>query len=296
MRFILILCLWLIPQMALAIDFVSGTNGAINGSTQCNGTELLRTFSVSPAFTVADIDVGFKASHTWRGDINLRLTSPLGTTVQLVTPNVNGPGNIDNYNVRFDDDAVDLVNTGNHAGPDSTTAPLYPKSVRPSNPLSAFNGEAAAGTWTLSICDAFPGADNGIFDIATLFISEDPAPPTGNIPLSCPIVEQIPFVWAAPGTTNGWTAGSLVNGYTIGPTLPISLAVTGNTTRILPRNGINTPVSSTEFTGGGATQHSVVIYADFLNQSESLSITVNIGTPGTGVASLGFDIFDIDQW
>jgi uncharacterized repeat protein (TIGR01451 family) len=279
---------------AWAIDFDNTQTGTIDGTTTC-AAPLTRTFTVGTSFTLIDVDLALAATHTWRGDIQLTLTSPAGTSVELITADTGAGGNIDNYNIILDDSATDLVNTGSHATPDGTVAPPYENDVRPDNPLSAFNGQNAQGTWTMSICDEFPGADDGQFTRATLILTEDPAPPTGGTPLSCPVAEQIPFAWAAPGNTNGWAAGSLVNGYTIGTNIPASYAVTGNTNRLIPRNGVNTPVTSTEFTGGGTAQHSLAIYADFANLAETLTVTVNIGVPAEGVASLGFDIFDVDR-
>lgn len=293
--FYLVFHLLLVCSPALAVDYTNNTTGAINGTTTCGGNERVRTFAIPLSFTVADVDLAFQATHTWRGDIQLTLQSPLGTRVELISPITTAAGNVDNYNIIFDDGASTLVNTGSHAGPDTVTAPPFGQRVRPSNPLSVFNNEPANGTWRLEICDAFPGEDDGQFGIATLSLAEDPSPPSGGTPLSCPIAEQVSYAWSTPGTTNGWAAGSLTNGYTIGTDIPMSIAVTDPSNRLIPRNGASTPVTATEFTGGGATQNSLLLYSDFATVSETISLVMNVGAPGTGVASIGFDIFDIDR-
>lgn len=277
-------------MLAQAIEFTQTVDAPINGTTTC-AAPLVRTFQVPQAFVVADVDLGFEATHTWRGDIQLTLSSPSGTSVQLINPNINGAGNIDNYNVRLDDGALDLINTGGHATPDGSGAPPYENTVRPNNPLSTFNGLAAQGTWTLEICDTFPDADDGEFKTSTLFLTEDPSPPGAPTPLSCPITEQVAFNW---GGVNSWAAGTLTNGYTA-DSIPLSYAITGDTNRLIARNGTITPVTDDELTGGGAAQDSLMLYSDFINTTESVTLTLNVGTPGQGVSSIGFDVFDIDR-
>ncbi|WP_409433603.1 proprotein convertase P-domain-containing protein [Litorimonas sp. RW-G-Af-16] len=289
----LVLVISIAPH-AWSVDYVTTVDAPINGTTACGTNDLVRTFNVTDSFNIGDVNLGFQAEHTWRGDMNVRLRSPAGTEVQVIAPNTGAGGNIDNYNVFLDDSAATLINTAPHDTADGTIAPPYENTVRPSNALSAFNNQNSAGTWTLLMCDAFPSADNGSFDIATLQLTASTAPPTGP-PLSCPASEQIAFNWGPVGTTNGWAAGSLINGYTIGTSIPMSITVTGNTARLIPRNGVMTPATLTEFTGGGTAQNSLAMYVDFTSQAESLTVTVNVGAPGQGVASVGFDIFDIDR-
>jgi len=219
--------------------------------------------------------------------------SPAGTIVQIITSNTGAGGNLDNYNVLLDDDAVTPINVAPHNTPDGTVAPPYENLVQPNNPLSAFNGQNSQGVWELRMCDDFPGADDGTFDIATLSLIESTSPPTGP-PLSCSFTEEIAFPWGAPGTTNGWTAASLSNSYTIGADIPMDIEITGDTQFLIPRNGVDTPVTSTEFTGGGPAQHSLAGYADFPSQANNITFTMDVGAPGQGVASITFDIFDID--
>jgi len=107
-----------------AVDYVNSMDGTISAATACGTTDLVRTFNVTDDFTVADVDLGFQADHTWRGDINLRLQSPTGTIVQLITTNIGGGGNLDNYNIILNDAASTLINTAPHNTPDGTTLSL----------------------------------------------------------------------------------------------------------------------------------------------------------------------------
>jgi subtilisin-like proprotein convertase family protein len=77
-----------------------------------------------PAINI-DIDI----THTFSGDIDIKLTSPQGTTVQLKQSNLN-------------------ENSANLKG-------NYPSDFAPLQDLSTFNGENLDGVWTLTVSDAF---------------------------------------------------------------------------------------------------------------------------------------------
>jgi uncharacterized repeat protein (TIGR01451 family) len=97
------------------------------------------------------------------------LRSPAGPTINVML-NVAGSG--DNLHDRFDDEAAANISTHNTTVTDPTT-PIgtpYSHSFQPSSPLSAFDGQDAAGTWTMTLCDSV-GADVGTFNRADLFIT-----------------------------------------------------------------------------------------------------------------------------
>ncbi len=162
----------LCPSLAAAQSFINTTTGAIGDATFCAGgtnangqgvvNDLERTFTVTGLASVTDLNVGLVATHTWRGDMDVRLESPVGTEVQLIIPDTSGAGNLDNYNIDLSDENAELVNTGTHATANDTAPPFYEFSVRPDNVLSAFDGEDPNGIWTLKICDDFTG-ENGTF-------------------------------------------------------------------------------------------------------------------------------------
>ncbi|WP_418152722.1 DUF11 domain-containing protein [Litorimonas sp. RW-G-Af-16] len=127
------------------------------------------------------------------------------------------------------------------------------------------------------------------------------APTPSSIPpsLSCPIADQFTLLWGAPGSTNGWTAGSLNNSYTAGGET-IAFAVTGDTNRFIARtfNGssLQTPVSTTQFANGAtAGEHGIVMNVDYAAVTESVLTTITLGTAGTGVGQLQFQLLDIDN-
>ncbi|MGB3541281.1 proprotein convertase P-domain-containing protein [Rubrivirga sp.] len=116
--------------------------------------------TVTDDFVLDRVSVGVNATHTYRGDLSVRLTSPSGTRVVLIDrigTGANG-SNASNLDVLIDDDAVPGAFDG---GDHSTASPYYdiegaPESGSPGGAvgaLSEFAGESAAGTWTLGICD-----------------------------------------------------------------------------------------------------------------------------------------------
>lgn len=279
---------------AYALEYSTAVIGTINGNTTCSaGNYLERTINVPMEFDVTDLNLGILITHSWRGDVPITLISPSGTAVDLVDSDP-FTGSQDNYNIELDDGAATIVNIAPHDTNDGTAAPPYENAVRPDlGTLATFNGEPARGNWTIRMCDVFPGADNGQFERATLFFPDPPPGPT--TPLTCPIAQQSTLVWGAPGTSTGWASGDLTGSYTVGAT-PLSINITGDTNRLIVRNGVQTPVTSTEFTGGNlAGDYSLMNYLDLAATSESIIITLDVGTPGAGVASLGFDGYDIDQ-
>lgn len=95
--------------------------------------------------------------HSWVGDLVFRLTSPAGTTVTIIN-RAGGSGNSGRNFCRtvLDDDAANALSINTVA---ASGAP-FTGTFKPSNPLSAFDGENPNGIWTLTVIDSFSG-DNG---------------------------------------------------------------------------------------------------------------------------------------
>lgn len=138
-----------------------------------------RTFAVTDTGTVGDVDIGLLITHTYRGDLVTYLESPLGTRVQLTTNNGSAGGN--NLNVLFDDSAATPYSSASTSANHAATAPPYENTFSPLQPLSAFNGEAMAGTWVVEMCD-FYTADSGDYVRADLTLT--PAVPTADLSLT----------------------------------------------------------------------------------------------------------------
>lgn len=103
------------------------------------------TITVSSGGTITDVNVkSLAVTHTYVVDLKVFLTSPEGTTVQLIAPRC---GSNDNILENFDDSGTayasmpcPMTNNGNY---------------QPYSPLSVFNNENSTGTWTLTVLDNF---------------------------------------------------------------------------------------------------------------------------------------------
>lgn len=98
---------------------------------------------------ILDVDAWVLASHTRVGDLNLFLSSPAGTSVQLVNRITNGGGGCsgDNFDAVLDDEAAAAVQTrcGN--------LPAVSGFYQPFQSLSNFDFQPTQGTWRLRIQD-----------------------------------------------------------------------------------------------------------------------------------------------
>ncbi|WP_250432639.1 T9SS type A sorting domain-containing protein [Hanstruepera flava] len=108
--------------------------------------------------------VTFNATHTWNADIQVELQDPSGGTTVLLIQNIGGSG----------DGFVDCI-MQDGAGTPLPTAATTPVTgtFDPLNPLSAFTGVDADGTWNLLVCDD-AGGDVGTVDSWSLTFA--PAP------------------------------------------------------------------------------------------------------------------------
>ena len=102
---------------------------------------------------IGDASAGL--DHTWVGDLIVKLTSPAGTTVTLMS-RAGGTGNSGNNfcDTVLDDAGIAPIQTIVPAG-----AP-YTGIYAPNSPLSAFDGEDPNGTWVLNVSDN-QGVDTG---------------------------------------------------------------------------------------------------------------------------------------
>ncbi|HSN56231.1 MAG TPA: proprotein convertase P-domain-containing protein, partial [Candidatus Sulfomarinibacteraceae bacterium] len=175
----------------LASDSGHGSSDTINEYTnttplpipdnQCSTGWVSSVITVPDSFFIADVNVGIWMTHTYRGDVEIQLRAPDGTTVLLIA---DLGSSADNINALFDDSAP--------AGPDSTThappPPYYPDHPwTPVQPLAAFRGVPSAGDWTLDVCDD-AGGDTGTLEQWTLFMETDVVlldPPSQSC-LGCP--------------------------------------------------------------------------------------------------------------
>ncbi|MFN3619163.1 proprotein convertase P-domain-containing protein [Sphingorhabdus sp.] len=276
--------LGLVPSLASAqtvSQFTNSTSGSIVDSPTCT-TTLTRSFSVGTSFNVSDVNIGVRLTHTYRADLRITLTSPTGTTVQLI----NAVGSAaDNLNVLFDDEAASAIST--HTADDTTgTVPPYLRTFRPSAALSAFDGQNALGTWTMTICD-LAAQDTGTFTRADIYIT------------------QAPTSFADLSLTKTVSNGNPSSGSNITYTLTVSSASTSNVsaTGVTVLDVLPAGVTFVSATGTGSYNNATGVWTVgtiAANSSATINIIVTVtasnGTTVTNIAEiLASSASDIDS-
>ena len=113
-------------------------------------------------FIVNDVNVTINATHTWVGDIDIKLIAPDNSQVILFDRSGGSGDNL--TNTTFDDEATTPIASG---------TPPYTGVFQPEGNLSDFDGLSSAGNWTLRITDN-AGGDGGTLLNWTLQICGDP--------------------------------------------------------------------------------------------------------------------------
>jgi len=216
------------PAGGSAIDTNIGC-AAPNGGAGAAQAFLDRPINVTNSFIVNDLDVGFIATHSWRGDIELTLISPAGTSQILLIPDTTNTGNEDNWDLALDDDTAAGVADDNNN--DNVAAPNYAadRSGTPNNPLSVFDGENAFGVWTVRICDKYPTQDNGNYISSQLLFDGNPIADVEltKMDTSVTYTPGLPITYFITITNNGPENAS---GLTVTDNLPAGLTLIGPVT------------------------------------------------------------------
>ncbi len=181
--FSIVMLLCLFANANGAVFVYEDTNAQAIPDNSCPNGAVVTFTAPAGVNQVQDINVGLVIEHTWRNDLIATLQSPAGTTVELFS-RINGGE--DNLNVLLDSDSVDAIPAGTH--------PLTPVYLHQSQPetaaaLDAFDGENAAGTWTLTVCDDV-GADTGSVLQAKLEITAPDISGQGQNLQSCALVSD----------------------------------------------------------------------------------------------------------
>ncbi len=145
------------------------------------------TLNVPDDLAITDVNVTLDVSHTWAGDLVVKLESPAGTLIDLVSraglieTADDGTGCcgessdlVFGNSYVLDDAALDSSENMGSGGEDPIDSfALFSSGFANTMGLTLLNGESSAGTWTLYVGDA-AAADNGTLDGFTLEISGVP--------------------------------------------------------------------------------------------------------------------------
>lgn len=206
-------------QGPLSIPFTIVTSGGVPTSLGATGPVAIPdNDGIGVAMTIpvagfssvlSKVAVRVRITHTFDGDLVLRLRSP-DNTVVLLSYQLGGNGAgfgtdcpADGNDTTFDDQAATSILTG--------TAPFM-GSFRPQQPLSAFAGKSGAqvnGNWTLEVAD-LGAADVGNIECAALLLNGAVAGPGCNALPSA--VAGGPYSANEGGTTSLSGSGSDLDG------------------------------------------------------------------------------------
>jgi len=199
--------------------------------------------NISDAGELTDINVKFRANHTFDSDLIIELIGPDGTTVMLCNRRGGGGQNFgtgtndcSGTHTVFDDSAATAISNG--------FAP-FAGTFRPESPLSAFNGKTITGQWKLRVSDTV-AQDSGTVWCVQLEISRQR--------VACCGVPGTPQIVA--GDTAAVTAEDYFPpnnapdpGETVTASLPVSNVGDGNTTNLvatLQNSGGVTPLTTSQ--------------------------------------------------
>jgi len=131
---------------------------------------------VPDSFVIADVNVDLGILHTWQGDLVVIIEHNATSVTIVDQPGVPALGSFgcdqDNYAGAIIDDEGSGGPIEDICQPDLSSPPNY----TPNNPLSAFDGMDAAGTWTITVND-MAGFDTGSLEQWSLhFGTPGPSP------------------------------------------------------------------------------------------------------------------------
>ncbi|MDX2131196.1 MAG: sensory rhodopsin transducer [Planctomycetota bacterium] len=115
-----------------------------NAPTQTQGTTTA-FIDLSDSRQILDLNVRLRMSHTFTGDLVVSLISPQGT--EVILSNRRGASGDNFTNTLFDDEATQDIAAG---------AAPFAGAYRPDGALGFFDGQTAAGRWTLRVNDTTP--------------------------------------------------------------------------------------------------------------------------------------------
>ena len=269
------------------------TSGELGGCTSLSEVELEINLLIGSG---PDCNIGSSA-YGVHGDLAIQLESPSGTKVQLVQDDwgyfTGNATQVITYfdssfpstdaTVYFDDDAIVLAN-------DETA--MTSGNRKPHNPLSAFDGEDAAGTWTVSIADGnaqFSAADYVCFVTANLHV-------TCGSGGACPTSPEIDVLGngvsildgditpdLADDTEFGTTATSVVKTYTIDNT--------AGTANLNVTTIVSSGVDAVDFVVGGITLPAVISGG----ATTTYTVTFTPLTPGLKTTTLIVSNDDVNE-
>lgn len=143
---------------------------------------------------IQDLSLSLLITHTFQGDLDIDLSSPLGTNVVLTTDN---GGALDNVDCTFADFGA-LITTGTDLSLGLTLRPEGPGA------MADFRCENSSGDWILTVDDD-AGGDTGTLDQWCLNFYEEPNPGLDCCPRPTALVCTSTGACGPAGVNLAWT-------------------------------------------------------------------------------------------
>ena len=154
------------------------------------------TLTIPDGGSITDVVIDLGITHTWIGDLVITLTSPAGTTITLGdqpgVPASNFGCNGDDIAVAFDDAAANTATDFENA---CANAPAISGAYQPVDMLSTFDGEDAAGDWTICVSDAVNEDSGTITSFGVTVVALAPC----TDPAGCTLMDTAAYNCAASG-------------------------------------------------------------------------------------------------
>jgi subtilisin family serine protease/subtilisin-like proprotein convertase family protein len=132
--------------LAIEIDLAATDTNSYNATLLPvpipNPGTVTSTITLTDARAIVDVNVRIDIIHGFVGDLQIRLISPQGTTVSLVLNR--GADGDDFTGTILDDESPSGI---------ASASPPFTGNFRPEVPLGTFDGQTAAGIWSLRITD-----------------------------------------------------------------------------------------------------------------------------------------------
>ncbi len=214
--------------------------------------------NITQSGIINDVNVlNLKGRHTYMSDLDFKLTSPTGTTVQIIN---NSCGSKNDFELSLDGASTDSW----------PCPPIDGGTYKPSSSLAVFNGEQRKGDWVLTINDRY-NQDGGSLDQWALEICSNSITPPNEPP-----------VVTSPGTQSSTVAD--VISLAIIASDPDGDTLTFSSDSLPPGLQINSTsgIISGTLLSGSAGPHAV-------------SISVNDGNNHIAIASFGWQVDALNQ-
>ncbi|MEO1032079.1 MAG: reprolysin-like metallopeptidase [Bacteroidota bacterium] len=150
-----------ISSFSTATCFSFGDNSLPISISDQGGATYTSSITVGENLLISDIDIAIDITHSFTADLDISITSPGGTTVNLSSDN---GGDGQNYtNTVFDQEATQQITSG--------SAPFSGRFI-PEGDLSQFYNTMSSGEWIITIVDDAFGDGGSINNVELMICTE----------------------------------------------------------------------------------------------------------------------------